>query len=235
MAFRFKQFTVEDDRSTMLIGTDAILLGAWADPGMVKSILEIGTGCGVISLILAQRSIAQIDAIDIDEESVKQAGSNFQHSSWSKNLHSQCVTLRDFIPLKEHKYDMVITNPPFFIDSLPSLDARKNRARHTSYLSRQELITSIKHLLSPDGIFLIILPTEETRKLIVLAKTAGLHIQKQMKVRPKAGKQVNRILSCFGFHENTTPYFEELVIRNEDNSFTKEYITYTEPYYFSLR
>jgi tRNA1Val (adenine37-N6)-methyltransferase len=235
MAFRFKQFIVDDDRSTMRIGTDAILLGAWADPRTAKSILEIGTGCGVISLMLSQRSNARIDAIDVDEESIKQAESNFQKSPWSKNLHQQCITLQNFSLATDQKYDMIVTNPPFFIDSLPSPDARKNRARHTSFLSRQELITGVKHLLNPGGIFWIILPLEDSRKLITLAETAGMYIRKQMKVKPKPGKKINRILSGFGFQPDAAPFCDELVIRNEDNSFTKEYVTFTEPYYFSLR
>lgn len=235
MAFRFKQFTVEDDRSTMRIGTDAILLGAWAEPGPAKSILEIGTGCGVISMMLAQKSDALIDAIDIDEESVKQAGSNFLQSPWSEKLHAHSISLQDFISTSKQKYDLIFTNPPFFIDSLPSPDARKNRARHTTNLSRQELLAGIKQLLKKDGFFLVIFPPETSRKFSVLAESAGLFIQKQMKVRPKFGKAVNRILSGFGFQPCSVPYPEELVIRNEDNTFTKEYITFTFAYYFSLR
>ena len=235
MTFRFKQFTVEDDRSTMRIGTDAILLGAWADPGPAKSILEIGTGCGVISLMLAQKSDARIDAIDIDEESVKQAESNFLQSPWNKNLHPRVVSLQDIISTSVQKYDMVITNPPFFIDSLLSPDAKKNRARHTTELSQRDLITGVVPLLKDDGSFLVILPAEEDRKFTALAETAGLSIQKQMKVRPKFGKAVNRIMSGFGFQPCSVPYPEELVIRNGDNTFTMEYIAFTHAYYFSLR
>jgi tRNA1Val (adenine37-N6)-methyltransferase len=235
MAFRFKQFIVEDDRSTMRIGTDAILLGAWAEPGEAQSILEIGTGCGVISLMLAQKSDALIDAIDIDEESIKQAGSNFLKSPWSEKLHPLPVSLQDLINTSEQKYDLVITNPPFFIDSLPSSDARKNRARHTTNLSRQELLASIKHFLCDNGIFWVILPVEESRKFSALAETTGLFVQKQMNVRPKTGKPVNRVLSGFGFQPCTTPLLEELVIRNEDYTFTTEYIAFTHAYYFSLR
>jgi tRNA1Val (adenine37-N6)-methyltransferase len=235
MAFRFKQFIVEDDHSTMRIGTDAILLGAWAEPGPAKSILEIGTGCGVISLMLAQKSDARIDAIDIDEESVKQAESNFLQSPWSEKLHAHSISLQDFISTSKQKYDLIFTNPPFFIDSLPSKDARKNRARHTTNLSQKDLINGVVHLLKDDGSFLVILPAEEGRKFTALVETAGLSIQKQMKVRPKAGKPVNRIMSGFGFQPCVAPYFKELVIRNEDNTFTKEYISFTLPYYFSLR
>jgi tRNA1Val (adenine37-N6)-methyltransferase len=235
MTFYFKQFIVEDDRSTMRIGTDAILLGAWAKPGPATSILDIGTGTGVISLMLAQRSEAQIDAIDIDKESIKQAGSNFMQSSWSEKLHPLLISMQDLVSTSKQKYDLIITNPPFFIKSLPSPDTRKNLARHTNNLSQKDLISGIIHLLNENGLFLLILPTEESRKFSVLAENAGLFIQKQMKVRPKAGKPVNRILSEFGFQPCKAPFFEELIIRNEDNSFTKEYIAFTDSYYFSLR
>jgi tRNA1Val (adenine37-N6)-methyltransferase len=235
MPFRFKQFIVEDDCSTMRIGTDAILLGAWADPDPAKSILEIGTGCGVISLMLAQKSEALIDAIDIDEESVKQAGSNFLQSPWNEKLHALSVSLQDFVSTSKRKYDLIITNPPFFINSLPSPDTRKNRARHTTNLNQQELLSSVIHLLNKNGFFLVILPAEGTRNFFELAESAGLFIQKQMKVRPKAGKPVNRILTGFGFQPCKVPFPEELVIRNGDNTFTKEYIAFTLAYYFSLR
>jgi tRNA1Val (adenine37-N6)-methyltransferase len=135
MAFRFKQFMVEDDLCTMRIGTDAILLGAWAEPGQAKSILEIGTGCGVISLMLAQKSDARIVAIDIDEDSVKQARYNFTRSSWSDNLQAQMVSLQDHASASERQYDLIITNPPFFTGSLKSPDEKKNRAKHSSDLS----------------------------------------------------------------------------------------------------
>ena len=235
MTFRFKQFSVEDDRSTMLIGTDAILLGAWAEPSIAKSILEIGTGCGVISLMLAQQSNAHIDAIDIDEESVKQAESNFRQSPWNDQLHPQLISLQEFTVKSGKQYDLVITNPPYFIDSLQSPSEKKNRARHTTKLSRNELIKSIRSLLKPEGDFLIILPFEESRKLSVLAEEEGLTLRKQMNVSPKAGKPFNRILSsyCSFICESATS--EDLVIRGSDNRFTREYITFTNPYYLSLQ
>jgi tRNA1Val (adenine37-N6)-methyltransferase len=235
MAFQFKQFSVDDDRSTMLIGTDAVLLGAWAEPSSAKSILEIGTGCGVISLMLAQRSNAQIDAIDIDEESVKQAEANFRQSPWNDQLHSHLISLQEFAAKSEKQYDLIITNPPFFVDSLQSPSEKKNRARHTTKFSRKEFIKSIRSLLKPEGNLLIILPFEESRKLSVLAEEEGLTLQKQMNVSPKAGKPFNRILSsyCFFICESSTS--EDIVIRGSDNRFTREYITFTDPYYLSLQ
>jgi len=234
MAFRFKQFIVEDDKSTMKIGTDAILLGAWADPLRVKFILEIGTGCGVISLMLAQRSNALIYSIDIDEESVNQAKINFRQSAWNERLFPLMTSFQEFVPVSLQKYDLVITNPPFFIDSLPSHDKKKNLAKHSTQMNRHELVDGIKQILDEDGMFYIILPAEESRKFSTNAEKEGLFIQQQMKVRSKAGKPVNRVLSEFGFRPCVSPSSFEMVIRNENNTFTKEYVTFTEPYYFSL-
>jgi len=235
MAFRFKQFTVEDERSTMRIGTDAILLGAWADPGPATSILDIGTGCGVISLILAQKSETFIDAIDIDEESVKQAESNFSISPWSERLSAKLISLQELGKSSEKKYECIITNPPFFTGSLKSPDIRKNLARHTSSLSREDLVSGILHLLTKDGSFFLILPAAESSRFTTLAESAGLFIQKEMQVKPKKGNPVNRVLSRFGFDPCSSPSSEELVIRNEDSTFTKEYIDFTDDYYFSLQ
>jgi tRNA1Val (adenine37-N6)-methyltransferase len=184
--------------------------------------------------MLAQKSDARIDAIDIDEESAKQAGSNFMKSPWSNKLRALPVSLQDLIHIEHQKYDLIITNPPFFIDSLASPDARKNRAKHTTNLSRQELVKGIKNLLNNDGNFLVIFPAEESRKFTELAEINGLFIRRQMKVKPKAGKPVNRILGSFGFHRYQVPLPEELIIRNEDNTFTKEYVTFTQDYHYGL-
>jgi tRNA1Val (adenine37-N6)-methyltransferase len=235
MAFRFKQFIVEDDRSTMRTGTDAVLLGAWADPGHAASILEIGTGCGVISLMLAQKSNAGIVAIDVDEESVKQADINFRRSPWNKSLQAFRLSFPDQMNTADRKFDLILTNPPFFTGSLPSPDGRKNRARHTSNLSRNELLRGIQELLDANGKFLIILPVKESTNFTSLAGSSGLFLQRMLLVTPKTGKPVNRVLSCFSFIPCEDPLCEELVIRNADNSFTKEYIAFTEAYYFSLR
>ena len=235
MAFRFKQFTVEDDLSSMRIGTDAILLGAWAEPGLENSILEIGTGCGVISLMLAQKSDAFITAIDIDEDSVNQAEANFRLSPWSDRLTVSLISLQELSSSPEKKFDCIITNPPFFIDSLKPPDIKRSQAKHNASLGQKDLLDGVLHLLKDDGCFLLILPSEEHRIFSVLAETAGLFLQKEMNVKPKTGKPVNRVLSMFGFHPCTISPPRELVIRKEDNSFTKEYVDFTAAYYFSLR
>ena len=234
MAFRFKQFIIEDDLSTMKTGTDAILLGAWAEPGKADSILEIGTGCGVISLMLAQKSEAHITAIDIDPDSIVQAESNFMTSPWRDRIKAMNISLQDLTSISEKKYDLILTNPPFFIDFLKSPDERKNKAKHSSDLSRKDLIEGIVHLLNPDGNFLMILPGPESLRFFALAATSGLFVQQELKIRPKAGQPVNRILSRFGFQQVVQPKMAELIIRNSDNSFTGDYIAFTKDYHTGL-
>ena len=218
----------------MKIGTDAILLGAWADPGKAASILEIGTGCGVISLMLAQKSEAHITAIDIDPESIVQAESNFLNSSWRSRIKAINISLQALTSISEKKYNLILTNPPFFIDSLKSPDDRKNLAKHSADLNHQALIDSVKHLLNPDGSFLLILPATENQKFSTLAVASGLFVQQELKIRPKASLPVNRVLSRFGFKQVVQPEMEELVIRNADNSFTMDYIEFTKEYHTGL-
>jgi tRNA1Val (adenine37-N6)-methyltransferase len=234
MAFRFKQFTVEDDQSTMKIGTDAILLGAWAETGNAGSILEIGTGCGVISLMLAQKSDAGITAIDIDNPSVIQASTNFSQSPWSDRLHSLTVSLQEYSKDAHKKFDLIITNPPYFTNSLKSPDPRKNTTRHTTLLSPFDLVAGVLRLMNPDGSFLIILPAFSYPEFLSFAAHNGLHLQDMLGIRPKKSKSVNRVLARFGFTHVTTAAGKELVIRNEDNSFSQEYLDFTAAYYFSL-
>jgi tRNA1Val (adenine37-N6)-methyltransferase len=129
---------------------------------------------------------------------------------------------------------MIVTNPPFFIDSMQLTKARINRAKHSNLLSRKALIEGVRNLIEPDGVFLVILPVEKKRDFYLLAETAGLHIRRQMEIRPRSDKAINRILSEFSLQPFASPADEEIVIRNEDNSYTKEYIKFTSPYYFSL-
>jgi tRNA1Val (adenine37-N6)-methyltransferase len=235
MAFRFKQFEVEDNCSSMRVGTDAVLLGSWTDPGKAGSILEIGTGCGVIALMLAQRSGARIDAIDIDESSVQQAEANFRKSPWSAGLNAIPASLQDFTRSSGKKFDLILTNPPFFAGDLRSPDPLRNLARHDAGLTHGELLDCVRLLLKGDGWFNVILPAGEFRKFTNAAGESGLFLHRQMNIRPKHGKPVNRVLAGYGFRAPEKPEREDLVIRKEDGTYTEHYVSFTEAYYFSLR
>ncbi len=231
MAFRFKQFTVEDDRSTMRVGTDALLLGALVNPGNAENILEIGTGSGVISLMIAQKTNTRITAIDIHEESVRQAEENFISSPWKNNLTALNISLQKFTDLAMTSFDLIITNPPFFRASLLPTDSGKILSKHDRHLTLEEIISSSVKLLSPEGKLAIILPPAESILLEEIAKKSGLFPVKKLQILPGKEKKPVRIILEIqkGVAENT--FVEELIIRNADGSFTPHYLQLTSDYH----
>jgi tRNA1Val (adenine37-N6)-methyltransferase len=235
MAFRFKEFLVEDDQSTMRVGTDAVLLGAWACVSDDTTILEVGTGCGLISLILAQRSSANIDAIDIDYPSVEQAKKNFEESPWKQRLSAFHIAFQDFHPGAEHRYDHIISNPPFFRQSLKSPSSKKNLSKHETQLSFEDLLEGLPRLLNPDGRLSLILPVSEGRMFSALASARNLFLSRTTWVIPKITKPANRVLMEFAFRKSPATVPGNLVIREKNGSYTSEYISFTTPYYFSLK
>ncbi len=233
MAFQFKQFSVEDNTSTMKVGTDAVLLGAWTNVQNAKNILEIGTGSGVISIMLAQRSEVKIEAIDIDKNSVDQASDNFKNSPWDKHLSAKHFSLKEFMIENKNRYDLIISNPPFFIDSLKSPNKNKTRSKHTDELSYSDLIRGLIHFLSPQGRACIILPYNESKSFINLARIEKLYLNKQLLIKPKKDKVANRVLMEFSFKKvslNET----KIYLREIDNSFSDEYKNLSKDYYLNL-
>ena len=235
MAFRFKQFSVEDQQSTMRVGSDAVLLGAWADTLNDTRILEIGTGCGVISLMLAQRSEALIDAIDNDHPSILQAQQNFAASHWDERLHPIQASLQNFVSPGIELYDHIVSNPPYFRNSLKSPDPVKNVAKHECMLTYEELILGVGKWLKKDGKLSVILPAQESQVFISMASELNLFLSRKLEIKPKTNKPVNRVLMEFSFNPPPGFTYGELSIRAEDGSYTPEYCAFTEPYYFSLK
>ena len=159
--FRCKQFTIDDNGATMKIGNDAIMLGAIAQPSLLpQHILDIGTGCGILALMMAQRfPKANITAIDIDRQTTQVAAANFENSPWSNRLYALNVPLQDFATESDRQYDLIISNPPYFTNSLRNNDPRKALARHDDNLTLQQLFKASSHLLAPDGTLAIIIPS----------------------------------------------------------------------------
>jgi len=232
--FYFKQFKVEDGSSTMKVGTDAVLLGAIAEVENSGNILEIGTGCGVIALILAQRSQSQIDAIEIDEESARQAGENIRNSSWKDRITIIHSSLQDFILRSEERYDLVISNPPYFSRSLKSSDKKRNISRHNDLLSFDELITGSTGAMSPGGSLWVILPVKESMDFIEKAMNYRLHLHLEMKITPKTGKECHRVIMHFMNAPAKTVAQKNFTIRNADNSYTMEYKEVTRDLYLDF-
>lgn len=179
--FRFKQFTVYQDQTAMKVCTDACLFGAWVaystDP---SSILDIGTGTGLLSLMLAQKSVAPIDAVEIDEQAYEQAQANFYASPWSSRLKAFHTPIQEF---QGNSYDLIISNPPFYNKDLKSSDRKRNLALHSEALNLEELLTCVKRLLANNGLFAILLPFHRATRLEELAREHSLFVKEKVLVR----------------------------------------------------
>lgn len=211
MSFTFRQFHIEQDKCAMKVGTDGVLLGSWAKGG--KRILDIGTGTGLIALMMAQRfPDANIDAIEIDENAVIQATENVLRSPFAKQIAVKHCSLQTYSETKE-KYDSIICNPPYFVDSLKSNDNNRTVARHTDTLPFNELIKCAYQLLTPNGHFSLVLPVESYRILEPEAILNGFSVIKKVLVKTTPSKQPKRILVELGKvpdeYFSTTEYLQD--------------------------
>jgi tRNA1Val (adenine37-N6)-methyltransferase len=231
--FHFRQFTVHQDKCAMKVGTDSVLLGSWINPGESADILDIGTGSGIIALMLAQKSFAQIDAVDVDGNACKQAEENFRISPWLDRLHVIHQSFQDYSKSTLKKYDLIVSNPPYFHHaSKPSEESRLN-ARHGDLLCFAELTDGVKRLLSDNGRFCLILPFKEGNEFIDIAMRNGLFCQELVRIKTKADKQEKRFIMEFTFKFRTIKE-SELIIQDNETTFSKEYIELTKDYYLGL-
>ena len=230
--FAFKQFTVRHDRCAMKVGTDGVLLGAWTDLSHSRRILDIGTGTGLIALMLAQRCMdARITAIDLDSAAVEQAQENIQASPWKDRIEALQQDICTYHP--NGTFDTIVSNPPYFIDSLKCPDGQRSTARHTDTLDADRLIGKVSELLTSDGRFSIILPAEQTEDLIRVAGEKGLHPSRQTWVITRPGLSPKRILMEFR-KIPVTLQPDELVIELERHVYSKEYIALTKEFYLKM-
>lgn len=231
-SFAFKKFNVKQDKCAMKVGTDAVLLGAWVAPNGSKRILDIGTGTGVISLMLAQKSSAAIVAIDIDKESTEQAQINVQESDFKHQVEVKHLSFQELASSSAEKFNLIVTNPPYFIDSLKSSGDSRTIARHNDLLPFEDLILGVKKLLDEKGKFCLILPTKEAVIFREMAQAKGLYLSKLLRVRTTPEKDSEkRHLMQFEFKESE---FSEstLIIESKDSrNYTEEYKTLTKDYY----
>ncbi|MCF8234372.1 MAG: methyltransferase [Bacteroidales bacterium] len=232
MAFRFKQFEVEDSNSSMKVGTDAVLLGALAEgKGESRDMLEIGTGCGLISLMMAQRfQHLQIEAIDIDPESCNQAVENVRRSKWENRIEIRQQSLQQLARESEKQYELILSNPPFFENSLKPANPRYHLSKHSKQLTHAELLAGIEKLLKKEGAFWVILPANTSKRFRETAFIHNLFITKSIRVFPKSNKAFNRII--LKIQKTALPETaSELLIHNSDNTYTEEYMALTADFY----
>jgi tRNA1Val (adenine37-N6)-methyltransferase len=230
--FRFKQFSIVQDRCAMKVNTDGVLLGAWADVDGAKTILDIGTGTGVIALMMAQRNPAAIiDAIDIDADAFAQAGENFLDSLWSERLYAYHISLQNYFPDK--KYDLIISNPPYFVDDYKTDNHQRNIAKHSVSLSYKELVSGLNRLLSDHGGAFLVLPAFNLQLFESLALAENLFITKLTEVIAVEGKSPYLVLIRLG-REQKGYSQSSIVIQNEEGIFTNEYKGLTKEFYLKF-
>ena len=230
--FKFKQFTIWHDKCAMKVGTDGVLLGAWAPVKGVSSVLDVGTGTGLIALMIAQRApSAFIQAIDVDESAVLQAQDNINGSPWSDCIEVIKTDFKEYQPTK--KFDLVVSNPPYFVDSLLPPNSSRSAARHTSSLSFHELISGVVECLAHKGIFAVILPSDVCDSFVALAKEKKLYLNKKLKIQTRLGVEPKRTLLQFSFTEKDAEE-DVLLVEIERHKYSDDYIRLTRDFYLKM-
>ena len=217
----------------MKVGTDAVLLGAWANLANVKNILEVGTGSGIISLMLAQRTSphVQIVAIEIEKEDAQQARENILRSPWPDKITVHHQSLQDF--KSNTTFDLIVSNPPYFINSHLPPSTKRSVARHAKTLTYPELILNAKKMLAPSGRLAIVLPFEEGKQFQSLASRDNLKLVRLLAFYSRAGKPQERWL--FEFGQETQPFMPEvLVLHGTGEEWSADYKNLTRDFYLKL-
>ncbi len=234
--FEFKQFRIDQDGSAMKVGTDGVLLGAWADVSAVNRILDIGTGTGLIAIMAAQRTNnkAVIDAVEIEASSYQQAFLNFKNSPWSNRLNAHHSSFQDFYKNQQVKYDAIVSNPPYFLNGLKAKAESRTQARHADYLPFEELLEGASKLLSNTGTLSVILPIEEGELFIRLARLSGFSLKRKISVLPNPGKPAKRYLLEFSM-QICDLHLSDLRLENgQRHVYSPEYIQLTKDFYLKF-
>ncbi|VAV86160.1 tRNA(1)(Val) (adenine(37)-N(6))-methyltransferase [hydrothermal vent metagenome] len=233
--FVFKQFTINQDQCAMKVGTDAVLLGAWVNiEQQPNAILDIGSGTGIIALILAQRSNSElIDAIEIDDRAYEQCVHNFESSPWCDRLFCYHASLEEFTDEIDDTYNLIVSNPPFYSEDYKSKDQQRDLARFKDAMPFFHLIDCVSKLLSRDGKFSVIIPFKEELYFTGLASKVKLFPNRTLRVKGNPNSDIKRSLIEFSFHENKTKV-NELVIETSRHQYTQDYINLTKDFYLKM-
>ncbi len=235
MNFRFKQFIVQQELAAMKVGTDSILLGAWANINAeVNSILDIGAGTGILSLMCAQRSTATvIDAVELEDNAFVEAVSNFENSPWADRLFCYHSSIQEFALEIDTTYDFIIANPPFFSPSAIQEVSSRTMARQTHLLNHMSLLKAVKSLLHSTGTFAVIIPFDMESFFCKLATNMGLYVCRTTRVKDTFKAPVKRSLLQFSFQNQFT---EEhiLILKDKQGVYSEEFKALTQDYYLNF-
>ena len=231
--FSFKQFTINQEKSAFKVGTDSVLLGASADVAGVRRILDIGAGTGVISIMLAQRCDADIVAIEPDSESYLQSSDNVAHCPWQSRIRVENTDLLSFA-MDSGKFDLIITNPPYFNDSIRNPDPRKSAARHTDTLNSGEILAGVRKLLDENGKLQLILPYVEGNIFIAEAPEYGLYCNSILKIKPTLAGEIRRLILTFSRERHNVTERYLTIEHGRRHEFTEEYMSLTKDFYLKF-
>jgi tRNA1Val (adenine37-N6)-methyltransferase len=231
--FSFKKFTIWQDKSAFKVGTDGVLLAAVADVNGATNILDIGTGTGLISIMLAQRTDASITAIEPDHESFVQACENVARCEWHDRIHVEYTDLQSYNP-DNQKFDLIVTNPPYFCDSLKSPDPRKSSARHNDSLTTDDILKSVLKLLADEGRLQLIMPYAEGNVFIAEANKYGLYCNEILKIKPLPGSGIRRLVLTFSRIQKKPAESFLTIEHGKRHEFTEEYISLTKDFYLKF-
>lgn len=233
--FQFKEFTIQQDKTAMKVGTDGVLLGAWAHlKPTYFSVLDIGAGTGLIALMLAQKSNAEVvDAIELNDEAYEQTVENFEQSSWGDRLFCYHASLQEFVEEIDDEYDFIISNPPFYTSTYKNLSEERAMARHTESLTYNELLEGTSKLLSDIGSCAFIIPFSEEENFIKIAKGYKLFPNRITRVKGTENAAIKRSLLQFSFSELEIET-SELIIEIERHIYTQDYIDLVQDYYAKM-
>jgi tRNA1Val (adenine37-N6)-methyltransferase len=231
--FSFKEFTINQGRAAFKVGTDGVLLGASADISNKKRILDIGAGTGLITIMLAQRCDADIVSIEPDYESFLQAEENVAQCRWKGRIKVINSDLQKFTSVDE-KFDLIVSNPPYFSNSLKNPDPRKSSARHTDLLTSADLLSGVAELLDNKGVFQVIMPYVESTIFIAEAQQYGLYCNSILKIKPLPTAEIRRFIMTFSWERLKLTEMFLTIERGERHEFTKEYKTLTKDFYLKF-
>lgn len=221
--FRFKKFSIHHDRTAMKVGTDGVLLGALAGSGSPKNILEIGVGSGVVSLMLAQRfPEANIIGVEIDPEAWLQATENAQNSPWDDRIDFLNLPFQEFCQKTEKRFDLIVSNPPYFSNHLKSPDPKRNLALHNDALPFSELAGGLKELLNPESEFWVILPQDQMLDLGKVLDAAGLNLLCKISVKDNPERNILRLIHGFSNFKSCLKQLS-LSIKDKGGSYSDDY------------
>jgi tRNA1Val (adenine37-N6)-methyltransferase len=233
--FRFKQFVIEQDKSAMKVGVDGVMLGAWADAVNAASILDVGTGTGLIAIMMAQRNgTAHIDAVEIDRQSYEQAAKNVNNCKWKERISVIHEKFQTFAETCQKRYDLIVSNPPYFIASLQSPEMQRTVARHSASLTQDDLLKGIDIILADTGKFAAIFPYVEANIFIAKAAAQNLFCNKKLNIKPDSEKPIKRIMLEFSRIKHKLVENIICIETGERHNYTSEYRMFTKDFYLKF-